>query len=256
MRMDENKTFDEFLQFSNEVQGEADFHTPPYELLRKIDEYIRKHIYNTELSAPTSAIFLTVNAIWMLYGAARNVLQGQPSVVYPVLRTALENACYVVELCANPKLEDIWRERHHSNRKRDKSRKHFTNAVVNARRKLNDAQPDFGEWMYMMYESFIDFGAHPNPKAIFTHLANEYEETDDGHYKFSFHGLYASTSFEAQKASLAVAETATLIVIILTIALKGMNEDEFKQLNQLNDEKNGLAAAMGFTVEGDVAASL
>jgi len=130
MRLDENKTLDEFLLFSSEVQKDANTHTPPFELLRKVDNYIRQYIYDTEIEAPPSAAFLAVNAIWMLYGAARNVLQGQPSVVYPVLRTALENACYVVELCANPKLEDIWRDRHDSKAKKTKAVGIFNTSLV------------------------------------------------------------------------------------------------------------------------------
>ena len=252
MFFQDNKTFDDFLKFSNETASEMDIHTPPFELLRKVDEYCRTRLWNRELSAPYSAALLGVSGMWQVYGAARNVIHGQPSVVFPILRTALENACYSLEICANPKLEKVWTNRHVSNSQRQKCRDAFGKAAANAGRKLAEIQPEVGEWMNLMYESFLDYGAHPNVKSIYSHLT-EGEVTQEGLAKFSLHGLYPATAFELQKASLAVVETAVLIALILTIALKGLSsDDDFEAWSILNDEKNGLADAMGLEVSEDI----
>lgn len=252
MFFQDNKTFDDFLRFSNETASEMDVHTPPFELLRKVDEYCRTRLWNRELSAPYSAALLGVSGMWQIYGAARNVIQGQPSVIFSILRTALENACYSLEICADPKLEKVWLNRHVSNSQRQKCKNAFYKAPANARRRLTALQKEVGDWMHMMYESFLDNGAHPNVKSIYTHLT-EKEATQEGYAKFTMHGLYPATAFELQKASIAVVETAVLVTLMLTLGLKGVNSaDDFEAWSTLNDEKNGLADAMGLELSEDI----
>jgi hypothetical protein len=73
-------------------------------------------------------------------------------------------------------------------RKERLCRKHLSSAVNDAARSINAQQAGSGDWIYDIYQSAIDFGAHPNPRSILLHL-NFSPDEGDAYHRLNFVGL-------------------------------------------------------------------
>jgi hypothetical protein len=93
-------------------------------------------------------------------------LAGQVVEVFPILRSVLEYAGYGLLLHESPELESVFVLRHLSPKEKKKQKDAFNIGAVKVavRRRNTNLADVFVE----NYERTIDFGAHPNPRGVFS----------------------------------------------------------------------------------------
>ena len=93
-------------------------------------------------------------------------LAGQGVEVFPILRSVLEYAGYCLLLSERPELEPVFVLRHRSPREKKKQKEVFTFGAVKVAVRQRDTK--LADILVENYERSIDFGAHPNPHAVFS----------------------------------------------------------------------------------------
>ena len=150
-------TFASYVNFRSQYQRLEDI-TQLYTIL--ID-----HLTNTpELVAG----FFLLRAHSAFLGAARLSLSGQVPEAFMVLRACLENGLYGLYISRRPASADIWLRRHESDSAKSKVRREFSGQ--NLWRVLENENRNIYEVANMLYERTIDYGAHPNEKALMSTL--------------------------------------------------------------------------------------
>lgn len=91
-------------------------------------------------------------------------MSGQVPDTFPVLRACLEYALYALHINANPALGEVWVRRHDDAASLRRVRQEFTHTAVIATLEAKDA--NLHPVIQQLYERSIDFGAHPNERAI------------------------------------------------------------------------------------------
>ena len=116
---------------------------------------------------------LLAHAYSLFLSAVRIALSGQSPPAFAVLRACLESALYAVIAAQNPVNRKIWSDRDaHVKACREKFKK------GTAKQYLENVDPNLAAFVTQLYDSMIDFGAHPNSKSVFNHLS--LEETHEG----------------------------------------------------------------------------
>ena len=88
---------------------------------------------------------------------------------YFVFRGCLEDALYGFYLLNHPELKPIWTARQDSDDAKKQVRTAFT--IGGMRKLLEEKSLSIGKQFGIVYETLIDFGAHPNTLAFTSHLA-------------------------------------------------------------------------------------
>jgi hypothetical protein len=96
--------------------------------------------------------------------ACRLAMSGQVPDAFPVLRACLEYSLYALHIHTTPALGEVWLRRHDDAASLRRVRQEFTNAGVMATLRNKDAS--LFPIIEQLYERSIDFGAHPNERAI------------------------------------------------------------------------------------------
>lgn len=96
--------------------------------------------------------------------AVRLVMAGSVVDTFVLLRAVLESALYGLHIDANEDLWKVWLNRHQSDGDLRKCKSEFTYAKVKAT--LTKKSPLLAQKIDSLYETTIDFGAHPNERAI------------------------------------------------------------------------------------------
>jgi hypothetical protein len=110
------------------------------------------------------------------YRSAAMLSLSLPTDSFPLQRSCLESAGYAQLIAVTPELSKLWLMRNED----EKSRKRFTNAAV--RDAIEAADPQLAKIYQELYERTIDFGAHPNEKAITGNLMKESLGTENIRY--------------------------------------------------------------------------
>jgi hypothetical protein len=118
--------------------------------------------------------------------ASGMALAGQIAEVFPMLRSVLEYAGYCLLLRETPDLESVFIGRHFSAELKQKQRRVFTIEKVKAAVRRRDTK--LADIFDENYERSIDFGAHPNPNAVFSSTIPLYE--GDGKLSLMTMALY------------------------------------------------------------------
>jgi hypothetical protein len=141
---------------------------PQYQRLKDITQLyttLINHLTNTpELVA---GLFL-LHAHSAFLGAARLSLSGQVPEAFMLLRACLENGLYGLYISRRPASADVWLRRHESDSAKSKVRREFSNP--NLWRVLENENRNIYEVANMLYERTIDYGAHPNERALMSTL--------------------------------------------------------------------------------------
>lgn len=137
---------------------------PQYNRLRDINDAFGKlndkHIKPSEML--TSFFIMRSHASFL--GGARFSLSGQLPEAYMVLRGCIENALYGLYVFVNPKSREIWLKRHDNEATEKQCKSEFTYGnVKNCLKKINAENYRIAN---LLYKETIDWGAHPNEKAI------------------------------------------------------------------------------------------
>ena len=163
----ENAIQNSFATFSNL--------RPQCVLLPEIDKVFRsvqENLNHTKEWFP--AIFL-LRAHSAYLGGARLSLSGQVPEAYMVLRGCLENSLYGLYLSHSPASQETWLRRHDDEKSKKQVRNEF--AISSLMRFLESLDPKSGKVVSSLYELTIDFGAHPNERALTSTL--QQSETQD-----------------------------------------------------------------------------
>jgi hypothetical protein len=154
--------------FQGSPEACSDVCAEEYAMLEDADRLLSDSIRDLNLRGDVIGNLLGVSGYMLWLAAIRNAMSGHAAAVFPLLRTSLESICYWARIETDPSLTAIWLERHNDERARKKSRKVFTSAVKDVADVFGTSPPEaLGAHILELYDSLIDFGAHPNPRGMF-----------------------------------------------------------------------------------------
>lgn len=218
------------------------FNSPTTELrfFEKVVDLFPTTILAGEADGPVEALMLCLNSFQLLLAGGRIALTGHASAMFPVLRTALESACYAFMILEKPELAIVWRERHESRSKMDKCRNTFANAVKVVSRQCSWI-PEGKQRLVDTYQGMIDYGGHPNPHSIFHAVS-----IDDGgdHWLANLHSVYEPDSGMARWVTLACAEAALCVAAVLAECHRKNDAATWSAIHERMDELSSLKTAM------------
>ena len=144
----------------------ATFHNlkADYSKLSGIDATFYKLIHNLYNTKDWFASFFLMRAHSSFLSAVRLTLSGQIPEAYAGLRLTLENALYGFYLAKNPASRHTWLRRHDSEQAKQKVRNEFRIRTLLKTFQAEDAAE--GSAVENLYERTIDYGAHPNERAL------------------------------------------------------------------------------------------
>ncbi len=159
---------DTLTNFIDEARANtyATFHNlkAEYNRLSQIEAALRLATDNLSHTKDWFAAFFLMRAHACFLGAARLVLSGQATETYACLRAVLENALYGFYLSRNPASCETWLRRNESDAAKRAVRDEFTIRRLLEALKAADAQE--GNVAEALYNETIDYGAHPNERAL------------------------------------------------------------------------------------------
>lgn len=91
-------------------------------------------------------------------------MAGQNTEAFPVIRSCLENAMYALHIHQNPGTDDLWMKRHRDAAALKAAKKSFGYSSVF--KTLEKIDPQTATLADMLYQRAVDFGAHPNERAV------------------------------------------------------------------------------------------
>lgn len=209
-------------------------------LVHQMDQIFQKEIFDHEFDVSPTSGLLAMNSYMMLLSAVQQALSGHIVPVFPIIRTALESACYAFLIAHDESMGKIWLDRHTSESTHKKCRQMFT--TKKAVDKLKSISPEMAKYLMDHYEASIDFGAHPNQKAVFNHLT-DIGEVDGGFHGFELTGVYGRNSWHVNYALLVCTEVSQSIAFLLAASVENhpLIHDRLHVFTNWLDEKNRMA---------------
>lgn len=203
-------------------------------LLREYDIYLRENLWQGHQLSPLP-LMLSMNAYQLFLAGSRMALSGHCAAVFPLLRTSLESAAYAGLMMHKPQLENVWIQRHGSEKENVACRKEFT--FKKAVEPLKERAPDIYELALLVYENAIDYGAHPNIKGVLSHVTIG-DQREDNCLAFSHASLYGTTHIETLRALCACLDFGFTIIGIITLSSPRDGNSLLADLNRLSAAKN------------------
>lgn len=225
-----DKSLGAYLDIASNAFVEAKVHLgPSLNHLNDIDD-----LYNSlfeEMGSyikPAIAAVLILNGHACLRSAISLALGGQIIPVFMSLRGTLESMMYANAIVANPDLGDVWLHRDKDKAAREKCKDEF--AIWKMFKFLKETlNPDFSEGIRDIYDSTIDFGAHPNSKSLLSSLRLD-SEASDSHHHLDLAYIHGHTSFQTRQALVACADVGAQAFYIALACNK-----DHRQMTELND---------------------
>lgn len=196
---------------------------------------------------PPTAGVLCMNAYLIFLSGAHSALQEHTAAVFPLVRTALENACYAFLIAKDPSLEGTWVNRHRDEQSRRASRAAFTTAVRKTTDAINALQPQSGDFVMESYEAAIDDGAHPNPRGVMRHIRVAPAD-EDGRVAMSLTALHGPNDFQTQRGLVACLDFAWAIGLVMARTPPALTGDAAGALVVLNAAKEDALREFGFAL--------
>ncbi|MDD2046845.1 hypothetical protein [Pseudomonas putida] len=181
-------------------------------LVNQMDQIFQEEIFACDFKADPTSGLLVMNAYTMLLSAVRQALSGHVVSTFPIVRTALESACYAFLIARDGANADIWFRRHDSEKDHKNCRDVFT--VAKAVKELKSINTLMAEYVQAHYAASIDFGAHPNRKSVIDHLEDS-GPIDNGMHGFSLTGVYGQNSWHVNLGLLACVEVGQAIAFVV-----------------------------------------
>ncbi|MGE9313207.1 hypothetical protein ACLOAU_16275 [Niabella sp. CJ426] len=206
--------------------------------IRHFDEFYRNKLVSNNSQMGPIGMFLFHNAYTCFLSAVRMALSGHTASVFPLLRTALESACYAVIVESDPELAQVWIDRHKGDAERKACGRKFT--VKNARDLIKRKMPSFDSLIGELYDSAIDFGAHPNIRSVFGHVTID-SDTYPEHCAISLASLYGENHHETHRGLLACLDFGFFIFVIAVLTPQEINENLLEDTLSLNNLKESIA---------------
>lgn len=163
---------------------------------------------------PALASILLLNAHASLRAAMRLAFSGQLLPVFMTLRGSIESVLYANAMVRKPELQDVWRKRDRDAKARQQCRDEFT--AKKMFRYLSQAHDQaFSERVQDIYDSTIDFGAHPNNRSLIS--STRIEDLDTGETALNFTYIHGINSFELKQSLVACAEIGLTVFFVALI---------------------------------------
>lgn len=252
MRVEVRQSFDDYVKQAHESAQEIlTANGAAIRGLRHFHDFVGSAVWADGADLPPLSSMLTMNAHMLFLSGAHAAMQGHAAAVFPLLRTALENACYAFLIARKPDLQAIWLNRHDNEAARRASRAVFTPAVRETAAAINALQPESGNIVLECYDSAIDSGAHPNPKGLFHHLSISDTRTD-GSFAVSLTALHATDAFETQRALIACLDFAFAIALLMSRLRPELTEALATSLSRMNDMKDEAIREFGLSDRREV----
>ncbi|MBX8509833.1 hypothetical protein K5D34_09130 [Pseudomonas cichorii] len=239
-RSNGDDSFRAYLTAGAENQDEIQAADSPFlTMMDDLDTFLTDHVSGSKVLPDDPVIHsMRINARFLLMTSFRIGMTGHASGVFPTLRTALETACYALIMSKDETLSEAWLKRNNSPEDLKASKKAFQSPIKAAQKLVDEHNPKLGTWMYELYESSIDFGAHPNAKTVTLHTRMFDDEM--GSTWLENVGLYAVGNYGYEWGLLACVEMGLAIAIVLSMTHPITSEAAIQALQALNDQKNAL----------------
>lgn len=204
-----------------------------YSLIRDIDSIFQKvidNLINTPDFLP-SMLFLRTHSAYR--AACRLSMSGQVPETFALLRSCIENSLYALHMFKHKEKQDVWLDRHENEQSLKETKKEFK--VVTVMKTLETFEPSLCKITKELYDNTIDWGAHPNERAMSSCL-----KIIKGETQTAYKQIYLSS--DATQLSFGLNSTATTGVCCLYIfryifkerfALTGVTESLKKYKNRL-----------------------
>lgn len=205
-----------FVRLANECCDETLLTmSEPLMHLTAIDQLFMEFLPASGGIKPTVAGILLLNAHSSLRASVRLALSGQLLPVFMTLRGSVESALYGHAMVVNPSLKDIWLNRDKNKKSREACRSEFSAAKM-FRCLENAHTKEFANQVRDMYDSTIDFGAHPNSRSMIA--STNVEKAADGPSYLDFAYIHGDRSFELKQALTACAEVSLAVFFVFLLA--------------------------------------
>ncbi|MCJ2874372.1 hypothetical protein [Agrobacterium pusense] len=208
--------------------------------VEKLSDFLQRDLLAGDQNVTPTAAFLLMHS-YMLYECSISVaLTGHASAIFPLLRTALEAACYGHMMKSDPDIERVWLNRHDNEAAMKAARRLFTSAVKDVAISIGKAEgePSKADLIQKAYQGAIDWGAHPNPKSVYRHV----EDPKDmgNHIQVELIGLHGRGTLEYERSMLACLDFGIILGIVIAHSLSYVPVETIQKLQALNDMKEAL----------------
>lgn len=236
-------SFDNYFESARATEDEVlESGSPFFGALRSYHEFFVEHVFAEQNTMSWFQSLLAMHGLMIYLSSIRIAISGHEVATFPLLRSALEACCYAYLMGDSTELHQVWLKRNESEEDLKVCRREFTSAVKNAAKKLRDedwVSESTAEWINQAYDAAIDFGAHPNPMAIFPYVTMD-ENRPDNFVGVSLTGLYGAKSFETSRSLVACLDYGLLMAVVLVCSLEEKSDATIDAVNRLNDLKERL----------------
>lgn len=142
-----------------------------YAKLAEIDRVFRRLIDTLINTEDWFAAFFLLRAHSAFLAGSHLAMSGQAAETYASLRLCLENGLYGLYLSRNPASRETWLRRHDDEAAKRRVRTEFT--IRNLFDTLRASDANEARIAEELYERGIDYGAHPNERALTQGLRTE-----------------------------------------------------------------------------------
>ena len=146
-----------------------------YGALRKIHDIFLKITDNLHQSPEIISGFMLFRTHSSFLAACRLCLSGQLPETFMVLRSCLESALYGLYVHGDNARQLVWLLRHDNDAAMKEMKQQFTVRKVMDHLGVLDAKTQ--DIAQKLYDRTIDYGGHPNEKAVFTQMGTHRENT-------------------------------------------------------------------------------
>jgi len=154
-----------FIQMANE-NTYAIFNNKKkeFEIIKNVDQLYGTIIDNLKNPKDFLASMLLLRSHATYRGACRMSLSGQIYEAFVLLRSCIESSLYALHINKNPSAGKKWIDRHKSEESLKDARNEFKFSTVI--KTLQSVDSSISQTTKLIYERTIDFGGHPNERAI------------------------------------------------------------------------------------------
>lgn len=142
-----------------------------YAKLVEVDGMFNKLIEHLINTRDSFAAFFLLRAHSAFLAGSHLAMSGQAAEAYASLRLCLENGLYGLYLSRNPASRETWLRRHDSEQAKRRVRNEFT--IRNLFDTLCGCDRNEARLAEELYERCIDYGGHPNERALTQNLKTE-----------------------------------------------------------------------------------
>jgi hypothetical protein len=162
--------------FHNSLASYVQMRRPAVDMLIDIDALFHQAAENLRNPPDFLGAMLLLRSHSAYRAATRLAMSGEAPETFPLLRACLEYALYAVHINRNSGHGEIWLRRHDNEAARTRAKRTFQHVAV--METLESVDATLAGQIKSLYERSIDFGAHPNERAMTGSMT--IEEVSDG----------------------------------------------------------------------------